>query len=99
VSGFFEPGKPTARARAQGAGLGILLVVGGAFLLFALTASSLHVVGVILIVAGALVLLSVLAHAMLSASWLRTTWFSPGTSQGNENADPDYSPGDDQNDL
>ncbi len=99
MSNFFASGKPAARARAQGAALGILLIAAGAVLLFALTASSPHVVGVILIAAGVLVLLSVLAHAMLSSSLLRTTWFSPGTRQGSEDADPDYSPGDDQNDL
>lgn len=99
MSGFFEPGKPAAGARAQGAGLGVLLITVGSVLLFALTASSLHIAGIVLIAAGVLVLLSVLAHAMLSSSWLRTTWFSPGTSQGNEGADSDYSPGNDQNDL
>lgn len=99
MSGSLEPSQPRARARAAGAGLGILFVAVGSVLLFAVTVTSLHVLGIVLIVAGVVVLLSVLARAMLSSGWLRTSWFSPGTTQGYEDADPGYSPGNDQNDL
>ncbi len=94
-----EPGQPAARGGAKGAGLGILLIAVGSVLLFALTASSLHIAGIILIVAGVLVLLSALARAMLSSSLLRISWISPDTTQGYEGAVSDNAPGNDEDDL
>jgi purine-cytosine permease-like protein len=99
VSWFMEPDQTAARARAMGIGLGILLIAVGSVLLFALTASSLHIVGIILMAAGVLVLLSALARAMLSSGRLRTSWVSPGTKQGYEDTDSDNAPGNEQDDL
>jgi hypothetical protein len=94
-----EQGQRTARGSAKGAGLGILLIAGGSVMLFALTASSLHIVGIILFVAGVLGLLSVLARAMFSSGRVRISWVSPGTTQGYEGAVSDNAPGNEEDDL
>ncbi len=83
----------------MGVGLGIVLIAVGLVLLIASTSSSLHVLGIILVVAGALLLLSAVAHAMMSSGRLRTSWVSPGTTQGYEGAVSDNAPGDEEDDL